>query len=230
MAGIFISYRQADAKAWAIRLGEELENAFGNKKVFLDKNVLTAGPFLKQIHCALDRCNVVLVVIGPRWLTIADEQNRPRLTLPDDVHRQEIALALRHPDVTVIPVLVDEAEMPRAEQLPDDVDGLAGQQAYKIGDTKARWKADLDVLIKAIEAVSGLVARKPAGQFFWLKFHAIAVLSSVGFTAILATYYNHSPYPPLRWQEMIASFVFIYAMTSLGKLFWRYLRGQRRVA
>ena len=118
MAGIFISYRQADAKAWAISLRDDLAEVFGADQVYLDKDTQHAGNWREQIQRALDRCKVVLVVIGPRWLTIADEQNRPRIHLADDVHRQEIAFALSRSDLTVIPVLVDEAPLPRAEQLP----------------------------------------------------------------------------------------------------------------
>ena len=121
MTGIFISYRQADAKAWAISLRDDLAEVFGDDQVFLDKDTLHAGNWREQIQRALDRCKVVLVVIGPRWLTIADEQKRPRVNLPDDVHRQEIGLALGRSDLTVIPVLVDDAPMPRAEQLPADL-------------------------------------------------------------------------------------------------------------
>jgi hypothetical protein len=156
MGGIFISYRQADAKAWAIGLRDDLAQVFGEDHVFLDKETLHAGNWHEQIQHALESCKVVLVVIGPRWLTIVDEQNRPRLQLADDVHRQEIALALRRPDVTVIPVLVDEAAMPRANQLPSDLHALADQQARPIGDTRARREADLTVLINDIRSVGGL--------------------------------------------------------------------------
>src|SRR5574338_97595 len=121
MAGIFISYRQDDTEAWAILLCESLAKVFGEKQVFLDKDTLHAGNWRDQINQALDRCAVVLIVIGPRWLTIVDGQNRPRIGLPDDVHHQEVALALSRPDVTVIPVLVDEAPMPRPDQLPTDL-------------------------------------------------------------------------------------------------------------
>ena len=144
MAGIFVSYRQADAKAWAISLRDDLAEVFGADQVFLDKDTLHAGNWRDQIQRALDRCTVMVVVIGPRWLTITDEQNRPRIHLADDVHHQEIALALGRSDVTVIPVLVDEAPMPSVEQLPQDLRQLCDQQARKIGDTHARRQADLE--------------------------------------------------------------------------------------
>lgn len=152
MAGIFISYRQADATAWAIALRDDLAKIFGEEQVFLDKDTLHAGNWRDQINQALDRCAVALIVIGPRWLTILDEQNQPRIGLAEDVHHQEIALALDRKGVTVIPVLVEDAPMPRAEQLPTDLHGLCDQQAYKIGDTQARRKADLEVLVKNIQA------------------------------------------------------------------------------
>ena len=69
MTGIFISYRQADAKAWAISLRDDLAKVFGEDQVFLDKDTLQAGNWRDQITHALDQCKVVLVVIGARWLT-----------------------------------------------------------------------------------------------------------------------------------------------------------------
>src|SRR5262249_50440497 len=159
MGGIFVSYRQADAKAWAISLRDDLAEVFGADQVFLDKDTLHAGNWRDQIHAALERCKVVLIVIGPRWLSIADDQNHPRIHLADDVHHQEVALALSRSDVTVIPVLVDEASMPHPNQMPEDLRKLCDQQARKIGDTQSRRKADLDVLIKDIEAVGRIQSR-----------------------------------------------------------------------
>ena len=55
--------------------------------------------------------------------------------------------------------------MPSAEQLPQDLRTLCDQQARKIGDTHARRQADLEVLVKDIEAVGGIaVAARPDTQ------------------------------------------------------------------
>jgi hypothetical protein len=160
-----VSYRQADAKAWAIWLRDALAEVFGTDQVFLDKDTLHAGNWRDQIQRAIDQCNVVLVVIGPRWLTIADAENRPRIHLADDVHHQEIALALGRAEVTVIPVLVDAAAMPSPEQLPQDLRTLCDQRAREVGDTQARRQADLEVLVKDIVAVGGIaVAARPDAQ------------------------------------------------------------------
>lgn len=231
MAGIFISYRQADAKAWAIGLRDDLVHSFGDDQVFLDKDTLHAGNWREQIDRALDRCNVVLIVIGPRWLTIADEQNRPRLSLPDDVHRQEVALALSHHGATVIPVLVDDAAMPRAEQLPEDLRSLCDQQAYKIGDTKARRQADLEVLVQNIQAVGRLTPRlerkgTSEQQSSWYKVDYAALGISIVLTVGSAMYAYSSR--ELGGGEIVFLLVLFYALAFAGKWLWRLLGERRR--
>jgi len=168
--GIFISYRQEDAKAWAISLRDHLADVFGNDEVFLDKDTLHSGDWRKQLQVALDRCKVVLVVIGPRWLTITDERKRPRINLDDDVHHQELALALSRSELTIIPVLVDDATMPRAEQLPQDLQELCEKQARKIDDSHARRKVDLKMLVNDIRSI---------GQVRRCKWTRVAIVAMV---------------------------------------------------
>src|SRR5262249_45529168 len=102
-AGIFISYTQEDTNTWVCFVGEEVSEAFGEERVSIDLDTLRSGSWREQIDEALNRSGVVLVVIGRHWLTITDETGLPRLTRSDDVHRQEIALALARKGVTVIP-------------------------------------------------------------------------------------------------------------------------------
>jgi TIR domain len=163
MAGIFISYRERDSKGWALSLRDRLVEAFGEEKVFLDKDALRAGKWKDQIERALGDCNIVLVVIGRGWLSAVDDQSRQRLMLEDDVHRREIALALSRPDVTVIPVLVDGAAMPKVAQLPSDISTLTQQQSRAISDSAAHRKVDLDSLIGDIQRVGGLAAKSVPG-------------------------------------------------------------------
>jgi hypothetical protein len=211
-------------------LRDDLAKVFGSEQVFLDKDTLQAGNWRDQIHRALDRCAVVLVIIGSRWLTIADEQNRPRISLPDDTHHQEVALALARPDVTVIPVLVDDAAMPRAEQLPADVRSLCNQQAYKIGDTQARRKADLDVLVKNIEAVGGLkrqadvnsVDEVPANPkpSSWLRPDLPALTAAFVLTIGAATA-AYSSSDGFTSDEIFALLLLFYGLVLGSKCLWR---------
>lgn len=158
MSGIFISYRQDDAKPWALLLRGALASAFGEEQVFLDKDTLHAGNWRDQIQQALDRCSVVLVVIGRGWLRSADERGRRRLDNPQDVHRQEIAYALSRKNVTVIPVTVDGAPVPFRDELPEDLRPLTEQQSRELSDMSARREVDLALLLNDIERVTGLVA------------------------------------------------------------------------
>ena len=226
MAGIFISYRQADAKAWAISLRDDLAQVFGDEQVFLDKDTLHAGNWRDQINQALDRCAVALIVIGPRWLIIVDAQNRPRIGLPDDVHHQEVALALSRSDVTVIPVLVEDAPMPRTEQLPTDLHGLCDQQAYKIGDTQARRKADLEVLVKGIAAISGLVPRPVdfEDQPAWYKPDSTAV--GIAFLLTVLVCIMEYASGTCTTEVIPILLVTFYGAALGGKWLWRRIRNR----
>ena len=156
MKGIFIAYRQEDSKPWALLLRKDLEEAFGEENVFLDKDTLRAGNWRTQIHEALSQCRVIVVVIGRQWLSITDGAGLRRLDSPDDVHRNEIAFALSREEVTVIPVRVDGAAMPQAGDLPSDIRLLADQQSRELSDGSVRRKVDIQILIEDIQRVTGL--------------------------------------------------------------------------
>jgi hypothetical protein len=159
MEGIFISYRQDDAKPWALLLCERLAGAFGKERIFLDVDTLHAGNWRTQIDHALNQCRVVLVVIGRRWLTITDDTGLQRLTRPEDVHRHEIASALARSEITVIPVRVDGAPMPRTAELPPDIQSLTDQQSRELSDSGAKREVDMELLIEDIQRITGLKAR-----------------------------------------------------------------------
>lgn len=236
MAGIFISYRQDDAKAWAISLRDDLAEVFGDDQVFLDKDTLHAGNWRKQIEGALNRCKVVFVVIGPHWLTITDGQGRPRIELDDDVHHQEIALALSRPELTVIPVLVDEAPMPRAERLPRDLQKLCEQQARKIGDTLARRKADLAVLVKDIQSIAGIEPEPgtetedrptiPPARIGWLRLDTTTLGSTFALT-LLAGMVAHLKNLPLSVDELFFLLLVFYVAVRLTRWWWARVREAR---
>ena len=71
------------------------------------------------------------MLIGKKWLTAQDKAGRRRIDLEDDWTRLEIARALDR-NIRVIPVLVDGAEMPRAEFLPMSLTGLSNRQKLSI--------------------------------------------------------------------------------------------------
>ncbi|MEV0703330.1 toll/interleukin-1 receptor domain-containing protein [Saccharopolyspora sp. NPDC050389] len=117
---IFISYRHGD-NAYAARwLNVVLRGRFGADRVFFDTGMDPGVNYVQEIERELDSCAVLLAVIGPQWMAIADELGRRRLENPNDVVVREISTALRN-GVRVIPVLIDDAEMPKSAELPTDL-------------------------------------------------------------------------------------------------------------
>ena len=115
---IFIAYRRQDTAWPAGRLYEELVEQFGAGQLFKDINTIDPGAdFTKRIKAAVASCDVLLALIGPLWLTITDENGHRRLDNPEDWVRLEIETALKR-KIRVIPILVDEARMPQASELP----------------------------------------------------------------------------------------------------------------
>jgi len=149
--GIFISYRRAKNAAHAGWLGETLSEHFGSHKVFRDIDSIEPGlDFVEAIERALGSSGVLIAIIGESWLTMKDATGRPQLQNPDDYVRLEIATALKH-NVRIIPVLVQEATMPRADELPEDLAALSYRNALELRDT--RWRDDVQSLIATLEKV-----------------------------------------------------------------------------
>ncbi|MEP7300614.1 MAG: CzcE family metal-binding protein [Caldimonas sp.] len=148
MRAIFISYRRDDTEGYAGRLFQDLREKFGKDAVFMDVAGIEPGrDFRRVIEQQVASCGVLLAVIGKSWLTVADEKGKHRLDDPYDFVRLETASALKR-DIPVIPVLVQQAEMPRAEQLPDDLKDLAFRNSVEL--SHARWESDVDLLIAAL--------------------------------------------------------------------------------
>ena len=145
---IFISYRRSDSAGYAGRLYDALSARFGEDRVFMDVDQIPiASDFREVIADALARTDLVLVLIGPSWLSIADRDGGRRLDDPGDLVRLEVVEALRR-DVRVLPVLVQGAQMPDAEDLPAPLAGLARIQALELSDR--RWRSDLEEFVEAV--------------------------------------------------------------------------------
>lgn len=178
MPGIFISYRRSDAQSAAGRLDDNLRTLLPEVEVFRDVKTIEGGAdFLDAINAALQSCGVVLAIIGPRWATVTDAAGSRRLDNPADPTRMEIATALARSDVRVIPVLVEGATMPTADQLPDDLKDLARRNAVELSDR--RWTYDVGHLIATVCRALGV--EPPAGavrrpRWLWPAIAAVGVL------------------------------------------------------
>jgi hypothetical protein len=150
-ARIFISYRRGDSSAHAGRLADRLGATFGENRVFMDVDTIEPGAdFVEYIERAVGSCDVLIALIGDAWLDSRDEGGNRRLDDPDDFVRLEVAAGLER-DIRVVPVLVEGATMPRADQLPEPLRRLARRNALEISDS--RWRHDAGRLIDTIQKV-----------------------------------------------------------------------------
>jgi outer membrane protein assembly factor BamD (BamD/ComL family) len=137
---IFISYRRQETAWPAGRLYDVLVEHFPAEEVFKDVDNIEPGEdFVERITAAVGSCDVLLALIGPQWLTISDENGQRRLDNAEDYVRLEIETALTR-KIRVIPILVDEARIPRANELPPTLAPLVRRNAVEINpitfDTK----------------------------------------------------------------------------------------------
>lgn len=150
---VFLNYRREETSGHAGRLFDDLAERLEGAEVFMDIDRIAPGvDFTEVIDEALDSCDVVLALIGRRWIELADAGGRRRLDDADDFVRLELEKALGRKDVRVIPVLVHGASMPPSRELPDRLRSLARRQAFELSDT--RWHYDLNMLVQALEKVS----------------------------------------------------------------------------
>ncbi len=128
MSGIFINYRGDDSGTAAALIDRELVARFGGDLVFLDSRSLPVGvDFVEELLGRLRSCGVLLVVMGPRWLSLVNEAGERRIDHPADWVRVELVEAFAH-HLRVIPVLLDGAKLPAGEELPDDISWLSRRQ------------------------------------------------------------------------------------------------------
>jgi hypothetical protein len=148
MPNIFISYRRDDAPDFAMRLRDRLDREFGRDRIFMDVDDIPVGmDFRNVLELALRNIDVMVVLIGPHWLTSGTERGQRRLDDPNDFVRMEIEYALRA-DVHVVPVLMGDAKMPRSQELPPALRQLPYRLAVAV--SHASFDRDVRLLFSAL--------------------------------------------------------------------------------
>jgi TIR domain len=151
MARFFLSYRREDAAAYTHILYSRLQSHFSRGDVFMDvRSVRPGQDFVEAIVQTVRSCNIMITVIGTRWL---GEGRRGATTLPHDPKdfvRLELETALEA-GVHIVPVLVGRAEIPAAEDLPESLQHLRRLNAFALTDE--RLEEDVDRLVRSLEDI-----------------------------------------------------------------------------
>jgi len=147
-AKVFISYRRDDSAGHAGRLHDRLEREFGRNLLFMDVDAIALGAdFVDVVSAEVAKCDVLLAVIGPGWLEARDKDGNRRLDNEQDFVRVEISAALAR-GIPVIPLLLEGTQVPRAEQVPDDIKGLVRRNGLDV--RHASFHSDVDKLIRQL--------------------------------------------------------------------------------
>ena len=185
---VFVSYRRADSSGHAGRIQDALRRQFGRDRVFFDVTAVAGGmDFAVAIREAIDRSEVVAVIIGPHW-------GRRRLwdrllSRPDWVHF-EIEYAWRA-GKPVVPILVGGAEMPRS--LPPSLRFFSTIHGISLRDDS--WDEDVERLIARLP----LVTRSPATGATAVAVPSrkrSTIIASAMFLALLLVWLD-----PLGWRK-----------------------------
>jgi TIR domain len=147
---VFISYRDADSGNGAGRIADALKERLGGDiTLFMDVDSIPAGEdFLVVLDNAIRKCDLLLAVIGSKWLDLTDDQGNRRVDQAGDFVRNEIAIALER-NIPVIPVMIDGAKPPKKHDLPKAIVKLADYQGVEIRTRP--FNKDIAVLIEQIK-------------------------------------------------------------------------------
>lgn len=164
--GVFISYRREDSAGFAGRIYDRLVSRLQSGRVFFDVDNIEPGlDFVKVLADRVGDCDALVAIIGEEWLSTTNEAAERRLDDPHDFVRIEIEAALQR-DIRVIPVLINGARMPRANDLPDSLKPLVRRQAIEISHT--RFDSDSErltrALQRALEDQPAIVETEPRGD------------------------------------------------------------------
>ena len=133
---------------FAGRLYDRLASRFGENQIFMDVDSIALGrDFRHVLHERLESCDIMLALIGPGWLDAQDAAGNRRLESATDLVRQEIAAALKR-NIPVTPVLLQGAQMPPPERLPEDIRELVYRNGFELGHST--WESDVSEMVRRL--------------------------------------------------------------------------------
>jgi len=146
---VFICYRREETGPYAGRIYDAMVTRFGVDNVFMDLDLAPGIDFVDRITRVVSGCVALIVVIGPSWAKLQNEDGTRRIEDPEDFVRLEVETGLRREDVRAIPVLVGGARMPRREDLPPELQAIARRNALEMSE--GRWAYDVGRLLSTLD-------------------------------------------------------------------------------
>ncbi|MFC8494476.1 MULTISPECIES: toll/interleukin-1 receptor domain-containing protein [unclassified Streptomyces] len=173
MPEVFVNYRTGDEESAATMIARELARRFEDRRIFFASSSIEPGRrFPAELIRAVEECQVLLAVIGPRWAEVRGSDGRPALEAEQDWTRREIRTVLDRGDL-VMPVLVGKATRIDRAVLPEDLRELADCQYRRfdhrnaesdlttLGDDLARLLPDLGAVDRDARTARERAEAKP---------------------------------------------------------------------
>ena len=180
MAAVFINYRRDQTAGEARALYNDLVERLGPGRVFMDVDDIGLGrDFREVLQERLADAQVMLSLIGRDWAEARDAAGTRRLEQPGDFVRLEIAAALQR-KLPVIPVLLQGAQFPAADQLPTELRELSFRNGFTI--SHATWTSNVDDLVRrlGLPAAASPPAAPPSRRRLWIGAGIAALAIGVG--------------------------------------------------
>src|SRR5262245_10066547 len=158
MATVFISYRREETAGEARALFQVLVARLGEASVFMDVDTIALGrDFRQALQERLGSCDLLLALIGRGWVESKNASGKRRLEDPSDFVRLEIEAALKR-NIPVTPVLVQGAQMPTEQQLPESIRDFVYRNGFELSHN--RWESDVQEMLKRL----GLGSQREPGS------------------------------------------------------------------
>lgn len=143
--GVFVNYRRGGHNLAVAAIHRELGARFGMDKVFMDVASMAGGTrYPDELRRGLSAARVLVVVIHSTWL----EELRPNTPTRLDWVQYEIEQALAG-QKRIIPVLLDGAELPEWEKLPEPIRDFVRRQNRPL--RSGSFHDDMHTLVADIE-------------------------------------------------------------------------------
>ncbi len=144
---IFISYRRGDEQDFVERIRDWFVQRYGADNVFMDfAHIPPYVKFKDFIRQRLDKSDVFIPIIGPRWLELlrakADDDE-------EDFVLFEIETALQL-GIMIAPIRIKGGVMPKKKDLPESIRELVDYNAPELVGGAAFLK-DIQGLVEAVE-------------------------------------------------------------------------------
>jgi hypothetical protein len=158
MPKLVLSYRRHESAAMAGRIYDFLVTKYGAASVFIDlDNVPYGVDFKEHTRAILQQCDLIVVLVGPRWIGKRVDGSIGILNENDPV-RIQVELAIQE-KVTIFPVLVDGGQMPDRKDLPKALWNFPFINAAVV-DSGRDFHPHVERLIRAIDDLVKMKAHR----------------------------------------------------------------------